>query len=105
MDGNDGGDGPVPARSVEGWVLFVSGLHAEATEEDLVDAGGAFGPVARASVVLDRRTGYAKGYGLLAFASWAAAAAARGGLAKDMGGAVSAEWAFLGGGGGGKRRR
>jgi len=51
---------PRPARSVEGWVLFVAGVHEEAADDDIVDTFGDHGEVRAVHVNLDRQTGAAK---------------------------------------------
>lgn len=102
------GEGEIgdPARSVEGWVLIVTGLHEEAQEDEVVDRFGEFGEVRNVQMNLDRRTGFVKGYALVEFLKKNEAEKAKEGMDKEemYGKEVRVDWAFVHGGRGGGRR-
>jgi RNA-binding protein 8A len=97
VQGRDDGRSGGPIKSVEGWFVFVRGVHEEATEDDILDLFVEYGNVRSAHVPLDRGTGKLKGYGIVEYAAHRAAADAIQQLDRTqlLGRDIRVDWAFF----------
>jgi RNA-binding protein 8A len=86
-----------PLKSVEGWVVLVTGLNDEAQEDDINDSFSEHGNVKLVKMNFDRKTGKGKGYALVEYEKQSEAQDAINTLhgTDYLGKIIGVHWAFV----------
>lgn len=94
---DEDGEGNGPKRSIEGWILFVTNIQEESTEDDIATPFSDFGVIKNIHLNIDRRTGYLKGYALIEYESFNEAKEALTNMnGKEINGQeIHVSWAFV----------
>lgn len=82
---------------MEGYIIFVRGIHEEATEDDIKDLFSEYGQISNFNLNLDRRTGFIKGYAIIEYKTFTEALNTIENLngAVLLGQSISVDWAFI----------
>lgn len=95
--GGGGSGGPGPQKSINGWIVFVTGVSGDADEDDVLDVFSEYGVVSKLTMNRDRQTGTCKGYALVEYAQYTDAQDAINALHGKaiLGNEVGVDWAFV----------
>ncbi|EEC47946.1 predicted protein [Phaeodactylum tricornutum CCAP 1055/1] len=104
QESSDDGDGSThsilrygPQKSVDGWVIFVTGLHEESQEDDIIDMFSEHGQVKDFKLSYNRRTGQVIGYAMIEYARQSEAQDTINNFhgKRFLGKTISVHWAFV----------